>query len=644
MENHPQSRAIIVVEGNQDACLSYAKAICADLDALYLDDPQKANENLGQEFDAVVFNAFNSFSVNAFGAMAGTIRGGGYLLLLKPLSWALDSLFLKRFSSLLQQAPSVTFQTPTDAPILLEKPPQKTHTSHYATPDQEKAVAAIKHVVTGHRRRPLVITSDRGRGKSAALGIAALELSEEAYKKIIVCAPSKNTAKIIFKHAKTKLSFYSPDELQQQKPEADLLLIDEAAAIPVPLLSDFLKHYSRLVFATTQHGYEGSGRGFAINFKKVLDNETPDWKSCELTTPIRWQENDPLENFVFKALMLDAKPVDAAKVEAFDFTKCEVSKLNKDALIKDDEQLAELFGLLVGAHYQTKPSDFMQMLDDASISIYALRFNHHMVAVLLLAQEGEIDQQLSPEIFKGNRRIKGHLVAQALAANMGIENAPSLKGQRITRIAVHPALQDQGLGSHLLKTVAAEAQGDYLSTSFGATQTLIHFWEKNGFASAYLSMKRDASSGTHSVIMLCSKTKDGDDLLRQARQSFIESFPLLLSDPFCHLEADVALGLLSGSRQAESLSDQEMRIVEAFADHQRGYENSLLPIWKLLNANLEKLKSLDANHKDILLFKVLQKHSWQTIADKMDDVSGKKQALALLREAVQKLLTVSKQS
>ena len=122
----------------------------------------------------------------------------------------------------------------------LTLPAKKNVKQPYASPDQQTAVEAIIKVVEGHRRRPLVITADRGRGKSASLGIASgfllagAILNEAGIKNIIVCAPSKNMAKVIFESAKrihqeVNINFYSPDELQQQKPKADLLLIDELA-------------------------------------------------------------------------------------------------------------------------------------------------------------------------------------------------------------------------------------------------------------------------------------------------------------------------------------------------------------------------------------------------------------------------------
>ena len=101
------------------------------------------------------------------------------------------------------------------------------------------------------------------------------------------------------------LSYVSPDRVAQGDVLADLLLVDEAAAIPTPLLEAMLARHSRIVFATTEHGYEGTGRGFHLRFKKVLDEQTPDWQELHLVEPIRWSLSDPLEPLIFRLLGLN---------------------------------------------------------------------------------------------------------------------------------------------------------------------------------------------------------------------------------------------------------------------------------------------------------------------------------------------------
>ena len=655
MQFNPNDRHILVITGEHDKSLEYAKKITSELDSVEVLDQKKASGFLGQELDAVIFSMHEQFDANAFGAITGTIRGGGYLVLLRPIKLSASSLFLTRFNQILENAPQVHFlERNFEEELQLPDPPRNNFAQVFATPDQENAVAAIIKVVTGHRRRPLVITSDRGRGKSAALGIAAAELAKRGIKNIIICAPSKKTAAMVFKHAElsfvisnkdeheSNLSFFSPDELQQQKPKADLVLIDEAAAIPMPLLTGFLKQYSRIVFASTQHGYEGCGRGFAINFRKVLDSEAPEWKNCELKTPIRWNKDDTLEQFTFDALLLNAEAIDESVVKNISVSDCDLSQINKQKLLSPinngNSRLKQLFGLLISAHYQTKPSDFMQLLDDDSVSIYCLEANDAIVAVAIIMAEGNIDPELSTDIFAGKRRLQGHLVAQALSSNIGIESAIELSGERISRIAVHPNLQDQGLGTYLLQQLIKKSSADYLSTSYGATEPLLNFWQNSGFLPVHLGIKRDASSGAHSVIMLYPKNANGQKLTIQAQFNFSRSFPQLLSDTLNELESEIAFILLS-SRTTKAIDVEDKKILHTFAYESRGYENAHYLIWELVLSKLANNQSLNDQERKILILKVLQKQSWDSLKHRMgSNISGKKDALVLIRIAVAKLL------
>jgi len=130
-----------------------------------------------------------------------------------------------------------------------------------------------------------------------------------------------------------------------------------------------------------------------------------------------------------------------------------------------------------------------------------------------------------------------------------------------------------------------------------------------------------------------------------ARQLFSRHFPHLLSDPFRFLEDDIALSLLGTLPKNHTntlntgLLDTEKEIVAAFAHQQRGYENSLYPIWTVVQEYLRSTHNLEQHEKKILLLKVLQKQSWQeTVTNMHRQVTGKKAALKLIRQAMRKLL------
>ena len=108
-------------------------------------------------------------------------------------------------------------------------------------------------------------------------------------------------SKFTFRHG--SVEFIAIDQLLKKPVNASLVLIDEAAALPIYLLEQLLMNNSRLVFASTIHGYEGAGRGFTLKFQETLAAKYPKWRSLHLHEPIRWGVNDPLERLVFEACL-----------------------------------------------------------------------------------------------------------------------------------------------------------------------------------------------------------------------------------------------------------------------------------------------------------------------------------------------------
>ncbi|WML89514.1 GNAT family N-acetyltransferase [Thiothrix lacustris] len=471
---------------------------------------KKAHTLLGQECTALVFDAHSGFDVNAFAAVSGTLCGGGTLFLLTPPldDWAtfpdpdyrrflpypyqpdaVDGRFLRRLVGMLEERESVC-----------NTPPPTTVGAYYIRPlrDQINAIRSILQAPL-----PVVLTADRGRGKSAALGMAASQLFA-AGKRVLLTAPSRATVEAVFKHAENPPLFFAPDDLLQTLPQGDVLLVDEAAAIPVPLLLKMLEHYPRCVFSTTLHGYEGSGRGFALRFQKVLDVQAPGWQAVRLHQPIRWGEHDPLENFINQALLLD---VGGDEEEGVCNTPLHsvYRQLDRDELAANEALLRQVFGLLVTAHYQTRPSDLRQMLDAPDISIHVLEQDGKMLAVALLSREGGLDTELTAAIHAGVRRPHGHLIPQTLTFHAHMAGAAELLCERVMRIAVCPPLQHQGLGAQLLLHLLAFAERsgvDYMGVSYAMTPNLLRFWERAGFVLARVGFRKDAASGSHSVVQV----------------------------------------------------------------------------------------------------------------------------------------------
>lgn len=639
-------------------------------------DAAQARQELGGEYDLVIFDAHAGFDPDAFGSVSGCVRGGGVLVLLCPAlqDWPefadpqnrriavaplapeqVSGHYLARLARLLADSPEIFLARengPVHAPLALSATVQADSPAADAdciTADQQAAVEAILHVVSGQRRRPAILTSDRGRGKSAALGIAAARLMAAGRRHILVTAPRLDSLATLFDRACALLpggrvrrgrieyrggllEFRPPDSLAEAPQDADLLLVDEAAGIPLPLLEKLLRHYSRIAFATTVHGYEGTGRGFALRFGRLIDSHSRGHRDIHLRVPIRWADKDPLEAWVFRALLLNAEPQAPTDPAA----PLRIEQLRQQDLAKSEADLRSIFGLLVLAHYRTRPFDLRQLLDGPNVEIHALRLGERIAAVALIAREGEFDQATAQEIAAGRRRPRGHLLPQALAAQLGIEAAPRLRCLRIMRIAVHPQWQGRGLGSALLATVLRR-DVDLIGSSFAADRRLLRFWRKAGLRPARVSVRRSASSAAHSILMIRAVSEAGKEVEAQALKRLRANLPHQLADPLRDLEADLVPPLLqaAGPWPERPLDESDRQDLADFAAGRRGYEEVMDAVYRASLAGLsasEVHPLLAEAEAERLVRRVLQRKDWSECGNE-----GRAALLGRIRATIAKL-------
>ncbi len=385
------------------------------------------------------------------------------------------------------------------------------HSKKLPNEEQANAIAAIKKVATGHRRRPLVLTAHRGRGKSAALGMAAAELHQAGKVRIAICGPHPAAVAVAQQQfeamtAGQQLPFWPIDQLLSALPAIDLLLVDEAAALPIPLLQQLTTHYNRIVFATTEHGYEGTGRGFSLKFQQYLTEHCPGWRKLHLNDPIRYRSGDPLEQLIFRAFLLDNELGPAPRMnETLDISSSQLKEIDLSLLSQQPERLAQVFGLLRFAHYQTSLRDLWALFEDESLRLFVLEQQEQVIAAALIGIEGQFSADLSQEIANGKRRVQGHLSAQSLAFHLAAPSLSRLKIARIQRIVVHPELQQRGFGRLLLDQLSQRLHAndvELLTTSFGASAGLVKFWQQADFSPVRLSQKIEQSSNAPSVLMV----------------------------------------------------------------------------------------------------------------------------------------------
>ncbi len=679
-----RQRRVVLLQGGVDWCRCIVAALPEMLnvaeEARWFGAPPPgwlafsggAGEALGRELELVGIDVRDGLDPDVFGALVGSLRAGGLLLLCGPLlqDWAALGVqgaggrFMARWARLLSTADEViAVREAGDWPRI------PVGTVHHAAPmpdadgcltsDQRQAVDAVCRVVTGHRRRPAVLTADRGRGKSSAFGLAAALLMRERGARVLVTGPSLAAVAPVFACAaerlpearagrgvlhcgSAELRFVAPDALAREPQDADLLLVDEAAALPMGLLTRLLERYARIAFATTVHGYEGSGRAFAVRFGGVLDRRTPGWRGLSLNEPIRWTAGDPLEALGARLLLLDAEPAPASELELAKPGDCRVERIDRDHLATGEDELRELFGLLVLAHYRTRPRDLQQWLDGEGLSLWGLRYRDRLAGIAIGVSEGALDAELAAAVARGERRRHGHLIAQSLAAHMGFAADAGLRGLRIIRIAVHPAVQGRDLGGRLLQGVveAAREQGmDWIGASFGAETGLLRFWGRAGFSLVRMGFTREATSGAHAALVLRGLTPDGETLSARAARRFASGLPAWLGDALRGLEPELALELLAQAALPDAGADA-LREAECFASGWREFEDAQPWLRELCLARLGtfwKADEVGATQAEAMLVKLVQARGWGETAARLG-VPGRAQVVELLREGVAALL------
>ncbi|RUR27666.1 tRNA(Met) cytidine acetyltransferase TmcA [Vreelandella nanhaiensis] len=576
--------------------------------------PRKARTRLGAEHQLVVLDASGSagFDPEALGALAGTLTAGGLLVLITPQAWGtqpdpdyarfsdhpwqwqtLTSHYLARLARLLRrELPVVTWQPP-GLPHLPRLAAQSSDTPPVADTACRTADQALiaDQLVRLKRRRPLVITADRGRGKSAALGIACARLLESGVPLVVVTAPRQSALESLFERLEAlcpegrritsghfqlatgcELRFLPPDILTQEVTAGQLggdgsyLMVDEAAAIPAALLGQWLAAFPRIAFATTVDGYEGSGRGFALRFRSVLDRLAPQWKALTLNTPIRWAAGDPLEATVNRLLMLKAPLPTVQRCD--DPLTSQI--IMRGELAHNEAALESVFGLLVQSHYRTSPSDLRQLLDGPGTTLRLVGQENAPQAVLVAREEGGFDAMLAEQVALGERRPQGHLMAQSLAAHMGSRAALTARWRRVVRIATHPERRREGLGRKLIDEDSSEAarQGIALyGATFGAEASLLRFWLAQGFTPVRLGITRETATGEFAVMVAKALNAEGQAILSTLRTTFAAALPGLLAFELPTLPAEVVSLLLQALPRAPLTADERQAVSDVAYGH-----------------------------------------------------------------------------
>ncbi|MDO4430515.1 MAG: GNAT family N-acetyltransferase [Lonepinella koalarum] len=552
----------------------------------------KAKNLLGQEFTQIGYDCRQGINLDALAIAVGTLKAGGKLTLwldknqqvdLDSLRWCGETQaiatpnFYRHFYRLLEEYFSP--KTLSLGNHVAQGTIKIGQAGLVATPAQDDIIQQILQ----SKAEIFILTAKRGRGKSALAGLLAQQLrSENPRQKIWLTAPNKSAVKTLQVFAETPIEFIAPDALCHQieqyptKFNEDWLLIDEAAMLPLPLLFQLMSPFKHILCTTTIHSYEGTGRGFLLKF---LPNLHRTFKQFELTTPLRWSENDKLERFIDELLLLEA---DKRLIQPDIVTKSAVNifPVSQQALTN---KIEGFYGLLTLAHYRTSPLDLRRLLDAPKQQFWVAEAGGVFIGVVWLVEEGGLqDEGLIAQICEGCRRPKGNLAAQKLAHEHLDADFLRQKSLRISRIAILPKWQRQGLGQKMINQIIAQSQVDFFSASFGYTPELASFWQKCGFKLVQIGDNREASSGCYSAIVL--RESPGNPLIAKSAVDFQRDLVLRNHDLKIWIEEEDV-------KNPWQFREKDQQKVQNFVENNRTFYSSRPAILRLLRQTKQNEKA-----------------------------------------------------
>jgi tRNA(Met) cytidine acetyltransferase len=490
--------------------------------------PRRAARHLGRSLDAVVVDLHDGLDADVLGLAVGLVRGGGGLVLRLPPVGVVPRDSRLTVHGHPPEAIGDRAWRRLEAWLLRVEPGPgdlgPTSDVRGGTSEQALLVDALHATWAAPAPSTSVVLAARGRGKSAALGLAIARLPGSA--RVVLTAGSRSSAETAERFAGRAVFRPLPEVLMDPRP-CDLLVVDESARLPVPTLQALVAAHpgAHLAFATTSEGYEGTGRGFVLRFLAWLQARGP-VAEHRLHTPIRWAEGCPLERDVGALLALDAAPAEA---RAAGDEAVAHRVLDRAALARDEARLRQVFGLLVHAHYRTTPGDLVRLLDGPALHVHVLEAGGAVVAVNLVAEEGALAPSLVDDAVAGRLRLRGQALADTLLTHAGRADAGGLRMLRSVRIAVHPAWRRRGLGHRLAEAVHTHHRADLYGTLFGATPAVLSFRRAQGYALVRVGSARGDRTGEPAAVMVRPVSEDAHRLVGELRGILALDLPLQLA-------------------------------------------------------------------------------------------------------------------
>ncbi|KAF8269189.1 DUF699-domain-containing protein [Lactarius quietus] len=435
--------------------------------------------------------------------------------------------------------------------------------------------------------------------------------TNHGFNKAIVCV------NVFWQHRQT-IQYIQPQDAHVLG-QAELVIIDEAVAIPLPLVQNLISPY--LIFLTsTINGYEDvNENAVSSSSTKKAANATPpkiqSLRKVKLDTPICYSAGDGIEQWLNKLLCLDATISPSSALHSTPHpSRCKLFYISHDTLFSyhpaSEAFLQRMMALYIVSHYKNQPND-LQLMADAPA--------HHLFVLLLLLVD---DKSHLPEpLVVVQVALEGNVSRQAILEGLqcglraGEGKFAMMSGAPVVWIATHPDYSNMGYGARALQALNVYYFGeyfnldesakpevsypnavavddsvtlftdhptirlasaispllqclskrkpknlDYLGVLYGLTSQILRFWKRAGYAPLYVCQTQSELTGEHTIVMvrgLQSSTNKELGWLGEFSKDFRWRFLTLLSFKFREFSSVMGLSVLEAANTGIKYLDSD---------------------------------------------------------------------------------------
>ncbi|MHA2329460.1 MAG: GNAT family N-acetyltransferase [Candidatus Hodarchaeales archaeon] len=700
--NNSNVKGLIVIDTNMQSSETFSETyqILSRLRNIKKISHNQVSIFLGQTLDFLFIDLRKVFSPNQLCILLESVRGGGIIFILglpesqwiksvnprkfrleksNLLNWFIENIQSNSQCILSDQSTSEIISRFNPMPFernlgsRIEKIP--------VTFEQKKVIGFLIQDIldSAHPNTCSILVAHRGRGKSASVGIALSEILPTKIKtsfRVIISAPHPTNVQTIFYFiqqglkekqikyrnfedengiseikltTRVRISYCWPNEINKNL-KANIIVFDEAAAIPVDIIKETLKIKSKRIFISTIHGYEGAGRGFQYKILNHLrKQDLIPFSELSLSQPIRFLESDLIEQLLFSTFFLNIEPIPSEIAEkTLVANSTELLEYNDPELLfskKGASILKNLFGVLISAHYRNQPNDLLMIADSGKhflTGLYGknLQENEILLVSSQLAREGSMNEQEISQTASG-KFIEGNLIPSIAIRHFSKEFA-KLHGLRIVRIASHPNLINKGYGRIAMELLIKRYHlFDWIGVSYGVTVQLMKFWAKFGFNAVHIRPTKTPETGEWNIVVIKPISQSSVQIVERASADFSLQFIALLKQSLYEMKPELAIQIL---KSCCSISDYKPRITSSGKHRLQNYLKGNLNFLLAIDIMYEIVASyfvspsevkLSPSQEILLISRILQGRTWgQTLGKTGLDW---KSAHQLLEKAVRKI-------